>query len=183
MRTRIIVLLLVGVTLAGGDSVIAAPPPPVYPWPIGPGPRYQPPAVNQAVLDGKPAGGMRCANGRRFAAHIELFAHRKVIVVPPGIGVARSGCSYPLRTKAPTGVVDVLARGRFTLGDLFTVWGRRLDRTRLLSFSGGVSVFVGARRCVGDPRRIVLRRHAQIVLEVGGYVAPHPSYLFPKGDG
>src|SRR5882672_2100578 len=125
MRTRIIVLLLVGVTLAGGDSVIAAPPPPVYPWPIGPGPRYQPPAVNQAVLDGKPAGGMRCANGKRFAVHIELFAHRKVIVVPPGIGVARSGCSYPLRTKAPTGVVDVLTTRRSTLGDLFTIWGRR----------------------------------------------------------
>jgi hypothetical protein len=28
-----------------------------------------------------------------------------------------------------------------------------------------------------------LTRHAQIVLETGGYVAPHPSYLFPKGIG
>ena len=162
--------------------IAAPPPPPVYPWPIGPGPRYQPPAVNRAVLDGKPVGGMRCANGKRFAVHIELFAHRKVIVVPPGIGIARSGCSYPLRTKAPTGVIDVLATRRFTLGDLFTVWGRRLDATQLVSFHGRVSVFVGGKRRSGDPRRIVLTRHAEIVLEVGGYVAPHPSYLFPKGD-
>lgn len=158
-----------------------ASPPPVYPWPIGSGPRYQPVAANQAVLDGKPVGRMRCANGRRFAVHIELFAHRRVIVVPPGIGLARSGCSYPLRTRTPTGVVEVLRRERFTLGDLFNVWGRRLEPSRLLSFPGRVSVFVGGKRRLGDPRLIVLREHAQIVLEVGGYLAPHPSYLFPRG--
>jgi len=163
--------------------VLGPPPPPVYPWPIGAGPRYQPPALNRAVLDGEPVGRMRCANGRRFAVHIELFANRKVIIVPPGIGVARSGCSYPLRTQSPTGVVEVLATGRYTLGDLFTVWGRALRRTQLLSFPGRVSVFVGGKPVAGDPRRIVMTRHAQIVLEIGGYVAPHPSYLFPKGRG
>ena len=102
--------------------------------------------------------------------------------MPPGIGVARSGCSYPLRTRAPTGVVDVLQSGTFTLGDLFRVWGRRLGSSRLLSFPGRVSLFVGGKRIVGDPRQLVLRRHAQIVLEVDGYVAPHPAYLFPKGS-
>jgi hypothetical protein len=151
--------------------VILATPPPVYPWPIGRGPRYQPPAANATVLDGRPVGGMRCADGRRFAVHVELFADRKVIVVPPGIGVARSGCSYPLRTMSPTGVVDVLATRR------------TLTRTRLLSFPGRVSVFVGGKRCFCDPRRIVLTRHMQVVVEVGRYVAPHPSYLFPKGRG
>ena len=163
--------------------IAAPPPPPVYPWPIGPGPRYQPPAANADVLDGRTVGGMRCASGRRFAVHVELFAHRKVIVVPPGIGVARSGCRYPLSTKEPTGVVDVLASRRSTLGDLFTLWGRTLTRTRLLSFDGRVSVFVNGKRCFCDPRRIVLTRHLQVVVEVGKYVAPHPSYLFPKGSG
>jgi hypothetical protein len=162
--------------------IAATPPPPVYPWPIGAGPRYQPPAANPDVLDGRPVGGMRCTNGRRFSVHVELFAHRKVVVVPPGIGISRSGCSYPLRTKAPTGVVHVAAKGRFTLGDLFMVWGRRLDRTHLVSFRGPVSVFVGGKRRSGDPRHIVLTKHAQIVLELGAYVAPHPTYLFPKGD-
>jgi hypothetical protein len=103
------------------------------------------------------------------------------MIVPPGIGVARSGCSYPLRTKAPTGVVEVLAKGRFTLGDMFRIWGRRFDATHLLSFGGRVSLFVGGKRQTGDPRRLVLTKHAQIVIEVGGYVAPHPSYLFPRG--
>jgi hypothetical protein len=74
-------------------------------------------------------------------------------------------------------------RGRRTLGDLFRVWGRRLDPGRLLSFTGRVSVFVGGRPFTGDPRRVPLTRHAEVVVEVGGHVAPHPTYLFPKGVG
>jgi hypothetical protein len=83
--------------------------------------------------------------------------------------------------SVPTGVVHI--RGRRTLGDLFRVWGRLLGPRRLLSFAGRVSVFVGGRPFAGDPRRVPLTRHAQIVVEVGGHVAPHPSYLFPKGVG
>jgi hypothetical protein len=81
----------------------------------------------------------------------------------------------------PTGVVEVDAALGATLGDLFAVWGRRLAPNRLLSFSGRVQAFVGGKRWHGDPRRIRLRRHAQIVLEVGGYVPPHSSYLFGEG--
>ena len=113
---------------------------------------------------------MRCAGGARFAVHLEVFSHREVVIVPPRIGIARSRCSYPLRTTTPTGVVDVARSGRWTLGDL-----------ALLSFKGRVSVFVDGRRRAGDPRALVLSRHAEIVVEVGGYVTPHPSYLFPKG--
>jgi hypothetical protein len=157
--------------------VIADAPGPVYPWPIGVGPRYQPAALRR---DGRPVGGLRCASGRTFAVHVELFANRRVVIVPRGIGVAPR-CTYPLSTTEPTGVVHV--RGRRTLGDLFLVWGRRVGPHRLLSFTGHVSVFVGGRPFAGDPRRVPLTRHAQIVVEVGGHVAPHPSYLFPKGVG
>jgi hypothetical protein len=154
----------------------------VYPWPIGAGPRYQPTAANPAVAGGRPVGRLTCGNRRTFQVHVELFAMRRVVIVPPRIGMARSGCSYPLRTTTPTGVVDVARTGRWTLGDLFAVWGRRLSRSRLLSFPGRVSVFVGGKRRTGDPRRVLLTPHAEVVLEVGGYVAPHASYLFPKGS-
>ena len=73
----------------GGD-------PSVVPIPVGPGPRYRPAAV---VRDGRPLGTLTCGPaGRTFRVHLELFAHRKVVIVPPGIGVARSGCVYPART-------------------------------------------------------------------------------------
>ncbi len=163
---------------------VLAPPGPIHPWPIGAGPRYRPAAANAAVAAGRPVGGLTCSrSGRRFAVHVELFARRRVVVVPPGIGRGPRGCSYPLRTDAPTGVVTVSRGGRYTLGDLFRVWGRRLGPGALLSFPGRVSVFVGGRRFAGDPRRVPLTRHAQIVVEVDGYVAPHVSYLFPRGVG
>jgi hypothetical protein len=127
---------------------------------------------------------MRCEQvGRTFAVHVELFANRKVVVVPPGIGVSRRGCSYSVHTTAPTGVVHVAASGRYRLGDLFEIWGRRLGVQRLLSFRGRVAVFVDGSRYRGDPRRLLLTKHRQIVVELGGYVAPHPHYLFPKGLG
>jgi hypothetical protein len=155
---------------------LAALPPSVHPWPIGVGPRYHPPAP---VRDGRPVGTLRCGKAPvRTAVHVELFAARRVIIVPPGIGRGPR-CRYPLSTTTPTGVVAV--RGAATLGDLFRVWGARLGSHRLLSFRGRVSAFVGGRAVNGDPRAIPLTRHAQIVLETGGYVAPHPSYLFPKG--
>jgi hypothetical protein len=161
--------------------VIAATPPPVYPWPIGKGPRYQPAAANRSVTEGRSFGRFTCGNRRTFQVHVELFAMQRVVIVPPRIGVARRGCTYPLHTTTPTGVVDVARAGRWTLGDLFAVWGRRLTRSQLLSFPGRVSVFVGGRRHTGDPGSVVLTPHAEIVVEVGGYVAPHPSYVFPKG--
>jgi hypothetical protein len=156
-------------------------PPAVYPWPIGVGPRYHPPAANATVLAGTPMGRLRCVEGARFAVHVELFARREVAIIPPRVGIARSGCSYPIRTTTPTGVVDVAQAGHWALGDLFRVWGQRLGKTKLLSFGGPVSVFVDGRRRLGDPRSIVLTRHAEVVLEVGGYLTPHASYLFPKG--
>ncbi|HVV59509.1 MAG TPA: hypothetical protein VHC45_14205 [Gaiellaceae bacterium] len=149
--------------------MIAAPPP-VYPWPIGVGPRYHPTA-------NRPEAALRCGPlGTRYRVHLELFADRRVVVVPAGIG----GCDAPLRTTAPTGVVEV--SGRRTLGDLFAVWGRRLGRNGFLTFRGRVAAFVNGRRATGDPRRIALRPRDEIVLEVGGYVAPHRDYLFPRGD-
>ena len=160
-------------------SVIALPPS-VHPWPIGVGPRYHPTSINRRVLAGAPVGGLRCANGSRFDVHIELFARRRVIIVPPSIGRARSGCSYPVRTRTPTGVVSVLRGAGVTLADLFRVWGRPLSRSQLLSFRGRVSIFVGGRPFSGIASSLVLRPHQEIVLEVGGYVAPHPGYLFPR---
>jgi hypothetical protein len=136
---------------------------------------------------------MRCWGGERprFKVHLELFAGRRVVLVPPGIGVApprvrdgayvRGGrCTYPLVTREPTGVVEVESGGRQrTLGDLFAVWGQPLGRRRMAGFRGRVSAFVGGHRYKDDPRTIPLTRHAQIVLEVGGYVRPHATYRFP----
>ena len=168
-------------------------PPSVKPWPIGAEPGYRLPAASVRVLAGRRTGRFRCGgDAGRFGVHVEVFARRRVVIVPAAIGVARpsrtsfarvrpGGCTYPLRTLDPTGVVEVRADVRATLGDFFALWGQRLGPQRLASFHGVVLAFVGGRRWQGDPRRIPLARHAQIVLAIGGYVPPHPQYLFPPG--
>jgi hypothetical protein len=132
-----------------------------------------------------------CSTSRtRYGVHLELFIRRQVLIVPAGIGVARpwrthfgrirpNGCTGDLRTLDPTGVIEVGAHS--TLGDFFTVWGQALGPRRIAGFRGRVLAFVDGRRRRSDPRRIPLAAHTNIVLELGGYVPPHPRYLFQPG--
>src|SRR2546430_1589493 len=85
-----------------------------------------------AAATGASIGGLRCATGnsRRVGAHVELFAHRHVVVVAAGIGMAppvrtrgayvtAARCSYPVRTREPTGLLELEPSARaLTLGEL-----------------------------------------------------------------
>jgi hypothetical protein len=125
---------------------------------------------------------MTCLRGRRWRAlaHVEVFAERRVLLLPAGIGVSRAfRCSYEVRTVKRTGVVEFDAAKHPTVGQLFTLWGQPLSVARLAGFSGGVRAYVGGRTWRGDVRAIPLTRHAQITLEVGGFVRPHAFFLFP----
>lgn len=164
------------------------------PVPIGRGPDYRLTAVSPAVAHRTVVRGLHCtiSHGPHYGVHLELYGGRLVLPLPAGIGIAppqrRRGayvlggsCSYPVRTFEPTGVV-IVDRGRpLDLGTLFALWGQSLSRRSLARFHGPVAAFVGGTRWNGDPSQIALRRHAEIVLEEGGLVLPHPSYTFPPG--
>jgi hypothetical protein len=141
------------------------------PTPVGAGPRYQPPPAAHGPCTAGPAEG-------RYRAHVELFARRRAVVVPRGLGL-RPGCRARVRTLEPTGVVH-FDRTDLTLGDLFAVWGEPLGSTRLLSFRGHVTVYVAGHRVTGPPRAVPLRDRGQVVVELGGYVPPHAAFLFPR---
>jgi hypothetical protein len=163
--------------------------------PIGRGPAFE--LSTGARADrGAPIGGLRCttAGGRWQDAHVEVFARGRVLILPPGIGVARprdavgaavrgGRCSYPVRTTDPTGVVRYRSGRGLRLGDLFAVWGQPLGEHRLCGFrsSASVRVYVGGRRVAGPPGAVPLRRHAEIVVEIGRYVPPHRFYVFAGG--
>lgn len=164
------------------------------PIPVGRGPEFRLPAVSEDVARRRPLDGLSCTRvqSRAYAIHLELYGRRLVAPIPAGIGIAppqvhegayvRGGaCWYPLRTYEPTGVVVVDSGHRVTLGTLFDVWGQPLSGERVGRFRGAVSAFVGGHRWPGDPRAIPLSRHAEIVLETGGHVIPHPAYRFPPG--
>jgi hypothetical protein len=185
------VVVLCGLAARSADAG-----PPLVPTPIGVTREYRLPASGPAVRSARAVGGLTCSrtSPARFRVHVELFARKLVLIVPAGIGVAppvaRDGayivggrCLYPLRTREPTGVVEVASAQTARLGDLFRVWGQPLGPHRIAGFRSArpVLVFVNGRRLAADPRTVPLRRHDEIVLEIGGYIPPHRSYLFPKG--
>jgi len=165
---------------------------------FGPAPRYRPTALSPATAARRALHGLRCAGapGPRFGAHLEIFVHGLDVVIPAGIGIAPphrrdgayvrgGGCSYPVRTSEPTGVIEVRPGRRLTLGHFFALWGQPLGPHRLLGFRvparGELRAFVDGRSWRGDPRAIPLRRHGSVVVELGRHVTRRPVYLFPDG--
>jgi len=192
--TAIVALLrLIAAALLGGAAPAhqAAP----VATPIGRGPAFE--LSTGARADrGAAIAALRCtaASGRWQDAHVEVFARGRVLILPPGIGVARprhavgaavrgGRCSYAVRTTDPTGVVRYRPGRGLRLGDLFAVWGQPLARHRVCGFRSraDVRVYVGGRRVAGPPVAVPLRPHAEIVVEIGRYVPPHRSYVFAAG--
>ncbi len=164
------------------------------PLTVGPGRAYQPGARTARVRAGQPVDGLTCgpAAGPRFGAHMEIFAHRHVVAIPAGIGVAppltavagrisTGRCRYPVMTADPSGVLAAQRGRRITLGEVFDLWGQPLTRNDVAGFRGPLTVYVGTRRRPGDPRAIVLSRHERIVLELATRIPPHRTYVFPPG--
>jgi hypothetical protein len=188
--------VLLAAATAGAGSAVAVAAPPIA-TPIGVGPLFHPRAAGEAVLRARAIGSHRClGTGQRHGVHIELFARGRVVIVPAGIGVAAprvragayvqpQGCTYAARTLEPTGVIEIRRDSRLTLGDAFRIWGQPLSATRLAGFttarSAPVRAYVGGKRWRGPLRSIPLRRHGQIVLELGAYIPPHGSFLFRSG--
>jgi hypothetical protein len=192
---RGLVLVLLGMLALTATAAARSP---LVPTPIGIGPFFHPSAANPSAAPGEPVGGLRClrSEGSRMGVHLEVFARGRVVIVPTGVGVAPplrsdgpyvlSGrCSYAVQTRAPTGVIEVAASSRLTLGAFFAVWGRSLNSRVLVGFRARpgehVRAYVDGRSWRGDPRAIPLRRHAQVVLELGPFIPPHPTYRFAKG--
>jgi len=186
-----LIVLAAALTLAGcgqADEQQVLPPPGA-----GIGPAHQLASLSERVARAERIGALACGDQRRASvAHVELFAHGRVVIVPAGIGVApprrrdgayvRGGaCRYPLWTHEPTGLVE-LGAGGHTLGDLFDVWGEPLSARRLARWRGRVRVYVGGRLRQGDPRAVPLDRHAQVVVQLGEPVLrPNADYAFPEG--
>lgn len=174
-------------------------PPDYLPLTLGAGPRYRPAATSTRTRVGAPVDGLRCTRpfGKRFGAHLEVFAHRHVAAIPAGIGIASplvgaidasvlgGRCYYPATTTDPTGVIEVRRGARVTLGELFDVWGEPLGSRTVARFRASpgslVIAYVNGRRWSANPRAIRLIRHELVVLEVASRVPPHRAYVFRRG--
>lgn len=122
----------------------------------------------------------------------ERYVHGSRVAVPAGIGIdAGEHFIAPIHTHDGTGVIHVESpeARTFSLGQFFGVWGVRLTPCCLGGYRATdarrLRVFVDGRLVRGDPRRVVLGEHEEIVVTFGTRAQlPRPiprSYAFPPG--
>jgi hypothetical protein len=106
--------------------------------------------------------------------HLDVYVDGRRVTVPAGIGIdAADGFISPLHTHDESGVMHVESPTvrRFTLGEFFGVWGVRLDASHLGGYTVGggkeLHAYVNGERVDGDPGKIVLASHQEIVLAFG----------------
>ena len=150
---------------------------------------------------GHASGGVPCGSSEQRTYHVHarltLFVRGKPRAVPLGVGIgppvtitksdrgefaSGGACFAFLHTHAADGIIHIESPGPvdFRLGQFFDVWRQRLDSRHLGSNAGRVTAFVNGRRYRGDPRGIVLRKHAQIQLEIGQPLVSPRTITFPS---
>jgi hypothetical protein len=138
-----------------------------------------------ANASGQTIDGISCdaQEGQRIHIHQRLLIvdHGKQVQIPATVGQpANVRCIYWLHTHTPDGIIHVEApKDRsFTLGDFFRVWGQPLSRTVAATARARkgqtLKVWVDGKGYIGDPAKIALTAHEDIVIEAG------PPFPKPK---
>lgn len=125
--------------------------------------------------------------------HLSIFVHGRQVPIPAGIGIYEQYPAFisPLHVHDDSGIVHIESPTieRFTLGQLFDIWGVRLDAACIGAYcaddTNTLTIFVNGQEYTGEPRDLELTPHAVIVITYGTAAerpSPIPStYAFPEG--
>ncbi len=124
--------------------------------------------------------------------HLDVFVDGKRVTVPANIGINfEERFLSPLHTHDASGIVHVESPTvrTFTLGEFFGVWGVRFTPMCLGGYCASgrkrLRVFVNGAPVPGDPGKLPLAEHQEIVVAYGTRAElPQPlpsSYRFPAG--
>jgi hypothetical protein len=126
--------------------------------------------------------------------HLDISVDGKPVEVPGDVGIGpQNAFISDLHTHAsyPPGIIHVESptEAQFTLGQFFAVWGVPLSASCIGSLcakgSKQLSVFVNGKPVPGDPTRIILDEHQEIVVSYGTKAqVPDPvpaTYDWPEG--
>jgi hypothetical protein len=191
MLSSIAAAALTAAALAGGASTSTTALPGLMttkaPWPAN----NASPLRERLRAAGIPALG---AEGSRvhIHQHLDIVINGKGYRIPAGIGIdSRGRFISPLHTHDISGIIHLESptTRRYTLGNLFDVWGLRFSSRCIGGYcvkgKKKVWVYVDGKRVVDDPRAIVLRAHDEIVAAYGTFASiPKPippAYPFPAG--
>lgn len=114
-------------------------------------------------------------------AHLDVFVDGVSQPVPAGIGIdGDKHVISPLHTHYPDGVLHFESEkpATFTLGELFTEWGVRLDAQCVGSYctpAVPIRLHVNGVERPGDPRDLPLGHHDEVALVIGTPPAEVPS--------
>jgi hypothetical protein len=125
-------------------------------------------------------------------SHLDIYDNGKHVTVPRFVGFDIRGKKFygltPLHTHDTSGIIHKEAPSEydFDLGQLFGIWGVRLSKACIggLCAKPGqpLRVWVNGHQFFGNPTRIVLGAHDEIVLAYGKLPSKIPTkYKFPSG--
>lgn len=187
---------------AGGTPTYKSPPPtlPVNSVPLTTSaPPWAPPLLTapEQTAAYVVAAGLPCSEEMlqvHYHAHLDINVNGKAVVVPQYLGFVAQGDKVaglaPLHTHDNTGIIHIenSVPADFLLGQLFIEWGVRFTPRCLGPYCAGhgkeLALYVNGKRYSGDPTKLVLAKHQEIVIEYGttGKLPPPPSsYAFPAG--
>lgn len=151
---------------------------------VGARPTQQPVGLG---AQGETVAGISCdaQEGQRIHIHqhLTIIDRGKTVAVPAYIGIPTAKrCIYWLHTHTPDGIIHIEAplNRSFTLRDFFSVWQQPLSATQIAQVKAPkgekLQVWVDGKRYTGDPRKIQLNAHTDIVIEAGPPFVKPPRF-------
>jgi len=124
--------------------------------------------------------------------HLDIFINGKPVAVPASIGInSLAGFISSIHVHDNSGIIHVESPTvqTFTLGQFFDIWGVQFTATSIGGYSNTadkiLKVFVNGTQYSGDPRKLALDAHQEIVITYGtNQELPNPipsTYSFPPG--
>jgi hypothetical protein len=188
------------------------PPPTPDPPPPNPPPEPIPPLAAPVAIDaglaigaahwpdgdtsgggqGQDVMGLSCGNmveSYHVHAHLSIILNGGALAIPSHIGIVDTSpttdCFYSLHTHDRSGKIHVEApeQRRFTLGQVFAIWGQPLGRDDVAGMPGlPVRVYVVengvAYEYPGDLAALEISSHSDITIQIGTTIAAIPTFTW-----
>jgi hypothetical protein len=142
-------------------------------------------AARSEPASGAPVDGIHCDRMEsglfHIHQHLAIYDHGKPVEIPSDVGRPfAAACFYWIHTHTSDGLIHIESPvyRSFQLGQFFDVWGQPLSATRVgpaRIAAGQLRAYVDGSLYKGNPRKIDLVAHSDIVLEAGPpYTKPAP---------
>jgi hypothetical protein len=120
--------------------------------------------------------------------HLDIYDNGKPVTVPALVGIHPTGNVFfaDLHTHDTSGIIHVESATQYdyTLGQFFGVWGVKFDKNCIGGLCGKtpLHIWVNGKPFTGDPTKLILTPHQEIVIAYGTPPSKIPSgFNWPAG--